>query len=251
VKVSRFGWLLRLPVLCALVIPLAVAAALVPLRSSVPEPDAVLLLVLVVVAIGIRADRVAGVLAAVSSAVWFDFFLTRPYYRFSITYRSDIETAVLLLVIGVVITELAVQAREDRESADRRADYLRGLQSAAAALSAGSWSGSPSRQLGQQLIRLLDLEACLFQPGVAGVGGPARLQADGRVALPPSVRRSGSSFPAGIQTELLVQSRGLLQGRFLMTPRSGASPDLERRLVAVALADQLGAMLDSPGRQSA
>jgi K+-sensing histidine kinase KdpD len=250
-KVSRLGRLLRLPVLCALVIPLAVAAALVPLRSSVSEPDAVLLLVVVVVAVSIRADRLAGILAAVSSAVWFDFFLTRPYYRFSITYRSDIETAVLLLVIGVVITELAVQAREDRESADRRADYLRGIQSAAAALSAGSWSGATSRQLTEQLIRLLDLEACRFQPGVAGVGGPARLEADGRVTLPPHVPGSGDSLPAGMQTELLVQSLGLLQGRFPMTPRPGASPDLERRLVAVALADQLGAMLVSPGRRSA
>ena len=248
-KVS-LGGLRRLSVLFALAIPPAVAAVLVPLRSSVPQQDAVLLLVLVVVAISIRADRLAGVLAAVSSAVWFDFFLTRPYYRFSITHRSDIETTVLLLVIGVVITEVAVQAREDRASADRRAEYLRGIQ-AAAALSASSRSSAPSKQVAEQLTRLLDLEACAFQPGVAGVGRPARLESDGRVTLPPGVRAQAGGLPAGIQTELLVQSRGLLQGRFLMTPAPGGHPDLERRLVAIALAEQLGAMLDSPGRQSA
>jgi K+-sensing histidine kinase KdpD len=41
-------------------------------------------------------------------AVWFDFFLTQPYERFTITRRTDIETTVLLLVIGVAVTEIAV-----------------------------------------------------------------------------------------------------------------------------------------------
>jgi K+-sensing histidine kinase KdpD len=39
----------------------------------------------------------------VSVAVWFDFFLTQPYERFTITRRTDIETTVLLLVIGVAV----------------------------------------------------------------------------------------------------------------------------------------------------
>jgi K+-sensing histidine kinase KdpD len=50
----------------------------------------------------------AAVLAAGSTAVWFDFFLTQPYERFTITRRTDIETIVLLLVIGVAVTKIAV-----------------------------------------------------------------------------------------------------------------------------------------------
>jgi hypothetical protein len=246
VDVSRLARVLRLPVGCALLVPPAVAAAMVPLRSSFPDPDAALVLVAVVVAISILADRVAGVLAAISSALWFDFFLTRPYYRFSITHRADIETALLLLGIGVAITELAVRAKADRATAARRADYLSGIQAAAAALSAASWSSSPSLQVTEQLTRLLDLADCRFQPGVAGVGHPARLEPNGRVRLPGGVSSAGGSLPSGLPTELLVQSHGLLQGRLLMTPRPGASPDLERRLVAVALADQLGALVAAP-----
>ena len=37
-------------------------------------------------------DRFAGLLAAVSGGVWFDFFLTEPYLRFTIEDRDDIET---------------------------------------------------------------------------------------------------------------------------------------------------------------
>ena len=75
---------------------------------------------LVVVAVAMNGCR----LAALSAAVWFDFFLTRPYEHFSITRRADIETTVLLLVIGVAVTELAVWARREHAAASRRPGYL-------------------------------------------------------------------------------------------------------------------------------
>jgi len=80
----------RLAMLAALAAPLALAAILVPFRTSFPNTDAALALILVVVAVAANGDRLAGVLAAVSAAVWFDFFLTQPYERFSITSRTDI-----------------------------------------------------------------------------------------------------------------------------------------------------------------
>ena len=42
---------------------------------------------------------------------------------------------------------------------------------------------------------------------------------------------------------LLVESGGILQGRFLLTPTPDTRPTLEQRLVAVALVDQVGAAL--------
>ena len=40
-----------------------------------------------------------------------------------------------------------------------------------------------------------------------------------------------------------METGGYLRGRFLMTPAAGSRPALENRLVAVALADQVGAAL--------
>ena len=40
-----------------------------------------------------------------------------------------------------------------------------------------------------------------------------------------------------------MESGGLFQGRFLMTPEPGARPSLEQRLLAVAFVDQVGAAL--------
>ena len=101
----------RLAVLAALLAPVALAAILVPFRSSIPNTDAALAMILVVVAVAANGYRLAGILAALSVAVWFDFFLTQPYETFSITRRNDIETTVLLLVIGIAVTEIAVWGR--------------------------------------------------------------------------------------------------------------------------------------------
>jgi K+-sensing histidine kinase KdpD len=232
----------RLAALGALAAPLALAALLVPFRGSFPNTDAALALLLVVVAVAANGYRLAGILAAASAAVWFDFFLTRPYERFTITRRADIETTILLLVIGVAVTELAVWGRRQHAAASRRAGYLAGINSAAQAVAAG---GSPSALTGQvtgQLIRLLSLEACRFQYGVAGLGQPARMRHDGSVTVEDGGWNvDAEGFPRGTDTELLVEGGGVFQGRFLMTPLPDARPTAEQRLLAVALADQVGA----------
>jgi K+-sensing histidine kinase KdpD len=234
----------RLAMLVGLAAPLALAAILVPFRSSFPNTDAALALILVVVAVAANGDRRAGVLAAVSAAAWFDFFLTRPYERFAITSRTDIETTVLLLVIGVAVTELAVWGRSQHAAASRRAGYLDGINTAAQAVAAG---GSPSVLIDQvtgQLTRLLTLRSCRFEYGVAGIGQPARLRRDATVTTKHRVWAvEAVGFPPDMDVELLVQSGGVFQGRFLMTPDHAARPTLEQRLLAVALADQVGAAL--------
>jgi K+-sensing histidine kinase KdpD len=233
-----------LAVLVALVAPLALAAILAPFRASFPNTDAALALILLVVAIAANGYRLAGILAALSAAVWFDFFLTRPYEHFSITRRTDIQTTILLLVIGVAVTELAVWARRQHMAASRRAGYLDGISAAAHAVAAG---GSPSaliEQVTSQLTQLLSLRSCRFQYGIAGLGQPARLHHDGTVSLahrPRDVAAAG--LPPGTDTELLVENGGILQGRFLMIPVHGACPTPENRLLAIAFADQVGAAL--------
>ncbi|HZC70734.1 MAG TPA: DUF4118 domain-containing protein [Jatrophihabitans sp.] len=108
----------RIAVGVGLVLPGAVSVALAPFRSSFHNTHAALVLVAVVVLVAANGHRVAGVTASASAAVWFDFFLTKPYERFSITHRADIETTVLLVAVGAAVTELAVRGR-------RRASWRR------------------------------------------------------------------------------------------------------------------------------
>ncbi len=89
----------------AALLPLAAAALLSLVRDTVSSATAVLVLVAFVVAAGTTGIRAAGLAAAVSAVAWFDFFLTEPYNSFAIVGAADLEAAVLLLVIGGIVTE--------------------------------------------------------------------------------------------------------------------------------------------------
>jgi K+-sensing histidine kinase KdpD len=236
----------RLAVIAGLAAPLALIAVLVPFRTSFPNTDAALVLVLVVVLVAAAGSRLAGLLAAVSAAVWFDFFLTRPFERFSITRATDIGTTLLLLGIGIVVTEIAVWGRRQNAAASQRAGYLRGINAAAAAVAAGGSATELIDQVSVSLTQLLSLRSCQFQRGMAGVGRPARIQPDGTVTLAGrSLDPAEYGLPTATGTELLVESGGRLEGRYLLQPDPAARPGREQVLVALALADQVGAALSA------
>ncbi|MFE6156682.1 DUF4118 domain-containing protein [Streptomyces sp. NPDC057889] len=100
----------RLALVAGLAGPFLVALALVPFRTGLSQTNAALVLVVVVVAIAALGSRPAGALAALSAAAWFDFFLTRPYQTFDINASDDIETAVLLLIVGLIVSQIAARA---------------------------------------------------------------------------------------------------------------------------------------------
>jgi K+-sensing histidine kinase KdpD len=225
----------HLAVLAGFAAPLALTAILVPFRGSFANTDAALALILIVVAVAAAGNRPGGYVAAVSAAVWFDFFLTRPYERFTINRAADVETTVLVLLIGIAVTEIAVWGRRQHADAGRRAGYLDGINDAARAAAAGESAAALIDRLTGSLTLLLGLRSCEFQYGVAGIGRPARLDRDGSV--------QGGSWVSGTGVELLAESAGRLQGRFLMQPGPGEIPSREQLLVAVALADQAGAAL--------
>jgi hypothetical protein len=232
----------HLAVLAALAAPVAVAAILLPFRSSWSNTNVALLLVVVVVGVSAIGNRAAGALAAVGAFAWFDFFFTVPYYRFTIRNSDDITTAVLLLLTGLAVSQLAARARQLKVTTVTDAGYLAQLQQAAAV---GASAKSPDAVLDyvrEQLTGLLDLESVRFEYGSL-LGHPPRLESDGRIVAgrnPVDVELVG--LPAE-DIELRVFGHGRYFGRFMLTPRPGARPSRQARLVAVTLADQAGRAL--------
>lgn len=243
---AGISWLSRdrLAVAAGLAGPLVLTASLVPFRSGFANTDAALVLILVVVVVAAIGNRVAGYAAAGSAAACFDFFLTRPYQAFSISRATDIETTVLLLVIGVAVTEIAVWGWRQHAIASRRSGYLDGINDAARAVAAGESPSALTERVADTLVQLLSLKSCRFQYGVAGLGRPGRIQPDGVVLVGGRVWDTpGNGLPAQAGTELLVVSGDRLQGRFLMQPDPAARPSREQLLVAVGFANQVGAAL--------
>src|SRR5690242_14239590 len=128
----RLAWMShrdRIFIALGVLLPLGLAAALIPYRASFPNSVGALALVAAVVFVAANGHRVAGFVAAASAAVWFDFFLTTPYEHFTITHRGDIETTVLLMAVGVAVTELAIRGRRARNLAQHDELYLGAIAS--------------------------------------------------------------------------------------------------------------------------
>jgi hypothetical protein len=232
-----------LPLAVAVLTPPAVCLALVPLRDRIENTNAALVLVLVVVAVATFGNRVSGVVAALSAGVWFDFFLTAPYQSFVINSSRDVETGVLLLMVGVAVTEIALWGRRQHALAGQSAGYLAGLHDASETAAIGDVPPSVliDRVCGQ-LVKVLGLRGCRFDYGM-GLGYP-RLRHDGRVAKgATSIDVDASGLPTDQEIELLVESGGSYRGRFLLSAPPRCRPTLEQRVVAASLAAQVGAAL--------
>jgi K+-sensing histidine kinase KdpD len=232
----------------AAIVPLVLCAGLAAFRDSVAAAPVALVLVLVVVAVAATGVRVAGFIAALSSGLWFDFFLTAPYQSFKITDRADIETAVLLLVVGAAVTEIALWGRRQQARASRRAGYLDGVFGTADIVTVQHRSPSSlTEHVSRQIVEILDIDACRFEADGASGRPSASLDHDGSVTQlgrPVDVDRHG--LPTDDLIALDVQQGGASYGRFLLTSSTRmVRPSLEQRRVVVLLAEQVGAALAS------
>lgn len=228
----------------AATMPLVACAAMSTWRDALNSATAVLVLTLIIVAAAATGDRIVGIAAASSSAAWFDFFLTEPYYRFTITDPDDIEAAVLLVVIGLAVTEVALWGRREQARASRRAGYLDGAMSTAQAVLAGHESlDTVIDQIARQIVELLGIERCRFVAGPVYDSRFATLDHDGVVTRGDhrvNVARDG--LPTDEYTALPIRRGGVTVGHFILTSASRvARPSLEQRRVAVLLADQVAA----------
>ncbi|TDO45929.1 uncharacterized protein DUF4118 [Kribbella sp. VKM Ac-2527] len=228
----------------AVVVPLVVCAVLIPFRDSFDNSNGALVLVLVIVAVAAFGIRPAGVLAALSSAVWFDFFLTMPYNSLHIQNRDDIETTVLLVVIGAAVTEIALWGRRQQARASRHKGYLDGVLTTSAAVAEGASTEDLIDRVNAELTAVLRIDGCRFVAGDNQTGDP-QLNHDGSVTRGThTIKVERDGLPTNSETQLMVQHSGTTLGKFKLTAATRiARPDLEQRLVAVALADQVGAAL--------
>lgn len=228
--------------LAAVVVPLLACAVLAAVRDSVTGETAVLVLVLVVVAAAATGDRLAGVLAALSSGAWFDFFLTRPYQQFAIDDPDDIEAAVLLVVISLAVTEVALWGYRQQARAARSSGYLDGVVGVARSVAEGDLPRSTVNDVvAQQIGEVLGADECRFVDGPVHDARIATLDHDGvltRGGGTVDVDRVG--LPIDEYVAVPVRRGSRINGHFLVTASTRvAYPSREQRRVAVLLADQI------------
>src|SRR3954469_23117919 len=103
-------------------LPILVGALLVLVRDETANANLALIMVLSVVVAAAVGGRGPGVLAAFIATLSFDFFLTKPYLTLTIDSADDVETTLILLVIGLAVGSIAVSARRAHRAARKGSD---------------------------------------------------------------------------------------------------------------------------------
>ena len=232
----------------AVVLPLVTCAIFSTVRDDLTAAIVVLVLVLWVVAAAATGDRVAGLLAAVSSGAWFDFFLTAPYQQFAIKGSDDLEATVLLVVIGLGVTEIALWGHRQQARAAGRSGYLDGVLGAARLVAEGDTPATALTDLvARQIADVLGADECCFVDGPMTDRRVAVLDHDGDVvrgSQTVDVDRVG--LPYDDYVAIPVHRGARVVGHFLVTASSRLTyPTAEQRQVAVLLADQVAAAVDA------
>lgn len=226
----------------AIVLPIVVALSLVPSRGHIGAADDALVLVVVTVAIASWGNRLAAALAAIVAAASFDFLLTRPYGSFRISRQADITTEVLFIAVGLLVGELAARGRRHQLAAARGRLEITRIHDLGERIAEGEDPEFVLIAVANELRQLLNLQDCRFvreQPSGKG----AWIANDGTVRLNPLRWPAATAGLPTKQVELPVRGGGRVLGTFLLTPTPVTPISKEQCLVAVALADQLGATM--------
>jgi hypothetical protein len=220
----------------AVALPVAVAAAWIPLRAQLPNTDLALVLVLVIGAVGWVAGSRPSLVAAVLAAVAFDVLDTRPYGTLTMARGVDTTTALVLLATGALIGLGAARLARLRRSEDLRSDALAVVIEASGLVATGEEKQLVSEAMGAEIRRSLALGDCTFH--VAPPSGTRPMVArDGRlVGLLPG------GDPSSMPIDLPVWSLGEIVAHFRLVVGS-REPTQEELRVALSLADQVGAAM--------
>lgn len=230
--------------------PVAVGGLLVPARGHLTAANSALILVVAVVAVATGGSRGAAAVAAIAAAISFDFFLTPPYYSLRITHRDDLITDFLLLVVGLAVGDLAARGRNHRKRADQRLDEVETLHAITELVATGEDHRFVTIAAATELRTLLSLRDCRFsrtQP----VAGATRIAPDGSVLIGETPWATETFGLPTSEVDLPVRHSGWGLGHFALTPTPALPITRDRLLVAVAIADQVGAAMaahdDGPG----
>jgi K+-sensing histidine kinase KdpD len=218
--------------------------ALFPLRDHARNTNVALLLALVTVGISVLGGLAPGAVAGLVTALTYNVLFTRPYGSLRINDVDDVETVLLLVLIGVATGALVSWGRRQQREAARQEASARRLRRQAELASGSESTGRLLQQAREELCDLLEIRTCLYEPGPP----------DDDIALltHTGVTVPGDSASTRPWVALPVRQSGRIVGHFLIEiPASMSGPmafTAERRQSALALADQVRMGLDGLSR---
>jgi hypothetical protein len=157
---------------------------------------------------------------------------------------DDIETTVLLLVVGLIVGQLSVRSAQHRATATAGQVEIQRIHRVVDLVARGESIETIVAAARDELTELLGLRACQYEAQPVGMPLP-RLERSGRISERTEWRwaRRGEFELPREGVELPVLSHGHQVGRFVLEPTAGIGVSTEACIVALAIADQVGAAM--------
>jgi hypothetical protein len=227
--------------LLSVLVPLLVSSGLYLAVGVVPNSAAALVLVLFVVGAAATGDRLAGVLAAVASAVGFDFFLTVPYLQLRIDSVEDVLLAGLLLLVGVAVSELASWGIRQSAVASQQSAFVKGALESADLAAGSTHLPDALDRVADSIKSVLGAEQVSFEYGdhdstAAVINRDGTLRYKGRVV---DVDLAGLPVGPYVYTAIPIVQQGSQVGFFRIANHTrDVRPSRDQLRVAVLLAGE-------------
>jgi two-component system, OmpR family, sensor histidine kinase KdpD len=136
-----------------------------PLSLLIEATNLVMLYLLAVVIAAVRLGRRPAVLASILSVLAFDFIFVHPFYTFAVSDAEYLLTFAALLIVGMVISTLAAQAREQARAAQQREAQTVALYELSQDLSGVAELKAIAEILERHISQLFGGKIALFLPG--------------------------------------------------------------------------------------
>jgi uncharacterized membrane protein len=156
-----------------------------PYRHSVGLENLTIVYLLIVVVAAAYGGRAAGLVAALSAALSYDFFLTTPYHTLAIDSPAQIVTVALLFAAGLVASLAGRARRRSTVETRQQTEALRLLNAVTQAVAAGD-IGDADRAAAEGLRDLLSARRVIINR--SGPTGQAAVTDVGRTDEPFDTR---------------------------------------------------------------
>ena len=178
-------------------------------RKQLAPSDLTMLYLLGVVVVALRWGRWPAALAATLSVLAFDFFFVPPRLTFVVDESRYLITFAGLLIVGLVISTLASQMRDQAEASLRREAYTSALQALSRDLASAADLEAILRAIERHISTTFSRQVAVFLPGdhrlEARLASPGFPLDDTERAVATWVFDHGQ--PAGSGTETLAGAK--------------------------------------------
>ena len=221
---------------------LGLSVLMLPLRGHLHNDNMALALVVPVLVAAVFGGRIAGAIAAIAAGLCFDFFFIQPYNSLRIAGSNDLTSFFVLLVVALISAEVGIRARRGSRAARESLSDLDRLLRVIDVAARGADIEDVISSTRAEIIGLFGLLDCVYETGTAHSPLP-HLGIHGAIEGAPLVATHTDFLlpPGGV--EIAVAGRGIEFGRLVMFASESVRAPLQKRVVAVAIADQLGITL--------